>query len=149
MLNFPILCQSDTPALGYIPATWMSDLGPKWVRLVPNRTIPGIFQIRFTEPKCTVSDLKKKMLGFVPFGANLTHFGPNLMTPPVSFPLRRANGDVYSEKTIPLSHWCIPHIQSSQVFTAHNNTVRRMLHSAWLKTASCSVSKSGDFFPNC
>ena len=42
--------------------------------------IRGLFQIRFntfwlTEPKCTESDLKKNH-GFVPFGANMTHFGP-------------------------------------------------------------------------
>ena len=37
----------------------MSDLDPKWVRLAPNWKNSGIFQIRF-----------------VPFSANLTHFGP-------------------------------------------------------------------------
>ena len=42
--------------------------------------IRGFFQIRFSTfwrpaPKCTESDLKK-IPGFVPFGANLTHFGP-------------------------------------------------------------------------
>ena len=30
----------------------MSDLGPKWVRLAPNGTNSGLFQIRF-QPKCT------------------------------------------------------------------------------------------------
>ena len=27
--------------------TWMSDLGPKWVRLAPNEINLGLFQIRF------------------------------------------------------------------------------------------------------
>ena len=46
----------------------MSDLDPN----------SGIFsdQIQtYGEPKCTKSDLKKSS-GFVPFGANLTHFVP-------------------------------------------------------------------------
>ena len=50
-----------------------------WVRLAQNGTNLGFFQIRFsafwlTEPKCTESDLKNNS-EFVPFGANLTHFG--------------------------------------------------------------------------
>ena len=56
----------------------MVGLAPKWVRLAPNGTNPGLFQIRFQciwrgAPKALKSDLKKP--GFVPFGANLTHFG--------------------------------------------------------------------------
>ena len=43
----------------------MSDFGPKWVRLAPNGTNPGLVKIRFGHAKT----------GFLPFGANLTHFG--------------------------------------------------------------------------
>ena len=49
-------------------------IDPKWAKS------GDFFQIRFSifwlgEPKCTESDLKK-IPRFVPFGANLTHFGP-------------------------------------------------------------------------
>ena len=45
----------------------MVGLAPNWVILVPNGTNPGLFQIRF---QCIW-----RGGGFVPFGANLTHFG--------------------------------------------------------------------------
>ena len=56
----------------------MVGLAPKWVRLAPNGTNPGLFQIRFQciwrgAPKALKYDMKSP--GFVPFAANLTHFG--------------------------------------------------------------------------
>ena len=49
----------------------MVDLAPKWVRLAPNGTNPGLFQIRFQciwrpAPNALKSDLKSP--GFVQFG---------------------------------------------------------------------------------
>ena len=51
----------------------VGQIGPKWDKF------GNYFEIRFstfwlTEPKCTESDLKNNS-EFVPFGANLTHFG--------------------------------------------------------------------------
>ena len=62
----------------------MVGLAPKWVRLAPNGTNPGLFQIKFQciwrgAPNALKSDLKKP--GFVPFGANLTHFGAKPTNP--------------------------------------------------------------------
>ena len=47
----------------FISCPRLPDLAPKWVRLAPNGTNPGNFQIRFstfwrTAPKGTESDLK-------------------------------------------------------------------------------------------
>ena len=91
----------------------MLGLAPKWVRLALNGTNLGFFQIRFQciwppAPNVLKSDLKKssricpiwgpiwptlesqmywnliwKSLGFVPFGANLTHFGGKPIIPGV------------------------------------------------------------------
>ena len=58
--------KSDIPDW-FVSTLWSDtrrpDLAPKWVRLDPNGTNQGIFQIRFStfwlgEPKCTESDLK-------------------------------------------------------------------------------------------
>ena len=68
-----------------LSATRWPDLGPKWVRLAPNGTNPGIFQI--SEPKCTESDLKNSRV--VPFGANLTHFWPKYFHCGLQFLSRR------------------------------------------------------------
>ena len=76
----------------------MEGLAPKWVRLAPNGTNPGLFRSDFSAfeigpkwdksrgffrsdfsafgalaPNALKSDLKSPE--FVPFGANLTHFG--------------------------------------------------------------------------
>ena len=56
----------------------MVGLAPKWVRLAPNGTNPGLFQIRFQciwrpAQNALKSDLKKP--GICPILANLTHFG--------------------------------------------------------------------------
>ena len=73
------LCYND-PVSGGLLTPFTPDLGPKWVRLAPNETNPGLFQIRF---KYFLANRAKKYWnliwkspGFVPFGANLTHFGP-------------------------------------------------------------------------
>ena len=53
------------------PNSGMVGLAPKWVRFAPNGTNPGLFQI----PRQMHWNLIWKSPGFVPFGANLTHFG--------------------------------------------------------------------------
>ena len=68
------------PSLGETFQLWAEwpDLGPKWVRLGPNGTNPGFFQIRFQYilAQCqNVQNLMGESPGFVPFGPNLTHFG--------------------------------------------------------------------------
>ena len=52
--------------------TGMVGLAPTWVRLAPNGTNPGFFRSA-PAPNALKSDLKSP--GFVPFRANLTHFG--------------------------------------------------------------------------
>ena len=51
--------------------TGMVGLAPKWVRLAPNGTNPGLFQL----PRQMHLNLIWKSPGFVPFAANLTHYG--------------------------------------------------------------------------
>ena len=63
----------------YITTWQLSSRAPefdtKWVRLVPNGTNPGFFQIRFSTFWLYVLKLIwKKIPGFVPLGANLIHF---------------------------------------------------------------------------
>ena len=64
------------------------DLGPKWVRLAPKGTNPGIFfrsdSLHFGISSQNVLNRSQNVMNliwknpvFVPFGANLTHFGPN------------------------------------------------------------------------
>ena len=46
----------------YVRETGSPDLAPKWVRLAPNRTNPGLFQIRFQYILALKSDLKKSQI---------------------------------------------------------------------------------------
>ena len=59
--------------------SWWPDFDPKWVRLAPNGTNPGLFQIRFQYILARRAKMYWNLIwkspGFVPFGANLTHFG--------------------------------------------------------------------------
>ena len=61
---------------GWTPG--MVGLAPKWVRLAPNGTNPGIFRSDFSAfggGRQIHWNLIWKSPGFVPFVANLTHFG--------------------------------------------------------------------------
>ena len=53
-------------------------LGPKWVRFPPNGTNPGLFLDQGVKMNW---NLIRKSLRFVPFGANLTHFGIKFSIP--------------------------------------------------------------------
>ena len=53
---------------------------PQWVRSGPSGINPGIFQIRF-QNIFVREPILKNLIGFVPFGANLTNFGPKLDIP--------------------------------------------------------------------
>ena len=68
----------------------MVGLAPKWVRLATNGTNPGFFfRSDFSvvrSPNALKHDLKKNP-GFVPFGANLTHFGAKPTTPEYEYVL--------------------------------------------------------------
>ena len=62
-----------------IISTQWSNSGQRWVRWIPNGTNPGLFQIRsqyiLAQRAKMYWNLIWKSPGFVPFGANLTHFG--------------------------------------------------------------------------
>ena len=57
-----------------------SDLGLKWVRFASNGTNSGLFKIRFQYILARWAKMYWNLIwkspGFVPFGVNLTHFGP-------------------------------------------------------------------------
>ena len=56
---------------------------PNWVRLAPNGTNLEFLRsvsVHFGEPKCTETDLKNPK--FVPFGANMTQFGCQIICHP-------------------------------------------------------------------
>ena len=56
---------------------WMPGLATKWLRLAPNGTNPGLFQIRF---QYILGNLIWKSPGFVPFGGQSDRFEPKSMT---------------------------------------------------------------------
>ena len=65
----------------------MVGLAPKWVRLAPNGTNPGFFRSDFSAFGAVRQMhwyLIWKISGFVPFWANLTHFGAKPPIPAVS-----------------------------------------------------------------
>jgi len=64
-----------TTAMKFLPSG-MSDLGPKWVRLTPNGTKPGIVSGQIQYGIWT-----EKISIFVPFVGNLTHFSSKCEPP--------------------------------------------------------------------
>ena len=63
--------------IGYLIKPRISNLGPKWVRLVLNGINPGLYRSDFSPE-------------FIPFGAKLTYFGPKSDIPDLSRP-QKAN----------------------------------------------------------